>query len=38
MSFWGIMNYVAWILCFVLAGLILADFIKVETERAKKKK
>lgn len=38
MSFWSVMNYVAWILCFILAVLILTDFIKVETDRAKKKK
>lgn len=38
MSFWSAMNYVAWILCFVIAGLILTDFIKVELERSKKKK
>jgi len=35
MSFWSIMNWVAWGLCALLSGLILIDFIKVETEMAK---
>jgi len=29
------MNWVAWSLCAVLGGLIIIDFIKVETEMAK---
>jgi hypothetical protein len=36
MSFWGIMNYVAWGLCALIVGLIAIDFIKVEIKRVKK--
>ncbi|MDF2678592.1 MAG: hypothetical protein K0Q97_2945 [Bacillota bacterium] len=38
MSFWGVMNWIIWFLCIILAGLILTDFIKVEIDRSKKKK
>ncbi|MBK5261704.1 MAG: hypothetical protein JJE17_03910 [Peptostreptococcaceae bacterium] len=38
MSFWSIMNYVAWGLCAVFAYLILSDFIKVEIQRKSKEK
>jgi hypothetical protein len=38
MSFWIVMNYVAWGLCALLAYLIFSDFIKVELNRAKHKK
>lgn len=33
MSFWSIMNYIAWGLCVLFAYLILRDFIKVEKDR-----
>lgn len=36
MSFWSIMNYIAWGLCILLIGLILTDFIKVERDKSKK--
>jgi len=38
MSFWSIMNWVAWILCAIFGGLITIDFIKVEREMAKSRK
>ncbi|GAA0181673.1 hypothetical protein SH2C18_41750 [Clostridium sediminicola] len=38
MSFWGIMNWVAWMLCAVFAYLIASDFISVEKEILKNKK
>ncbi len=38
MSFWSVMNYVVWVLCFILAGFLISDFIKVELERKNKKK
>lgn len=38
MSFWSIMNLVAWGLCIVLVALISVDFIKVEIERKNKEK
>jgi hypothetical protein len=34
MSFWSIMNWVAWGLCALLTYIIAVDFIKVEKERA----
>ncbi len=34
MSFWSVMNWVAWGACAVLTYIIAADFIKVERERA----
>ena len=34
MSFWSMMNYVAWGLCVLFAFLLAKDFIKVEKERA----
>ncbi len=37
MSFWEIMNFVAWGLCLVFAALIIIDFIKVEREKHKNK-
>ena len=33
MSFWSIMNYVAWGLCVLIVVLILKDVIKVEKEQ-----
>jgi len=33
MSFWEMMNYMAWVLCGVFAYLLVKDFIKVEKER-----
>lgn len=35
MSFWSMMNYVAWGLCALISYLILSDFIKVELARKK---
>ena len=32
MSFWGVMNYVVWFLCLILAGFLISDFIKVDKE------
>lgn len=37
MSFWSIMNWVAWALCGLIGSLILTDFVKVEKEMAKSK-
>jgi len=37
MSIWVIMNWIAWLLCALLIGLILKDFIKIELEAAKNK-
>jgi len=36
MSFWSMMNYVAWGLSAVLVYLIFSDFIRVELGRFKK--
>lgn len=36
MSFWSMMNYVAWALCGLFAFLIVKDFIKVEKDRQTK--
>lgn len=33
MSFWSMMNYVAWGLCGLFTVLLARDFIKVEKER-----
>ncbi len=38
MSFWSVMNWVAWGLCGVIVMLLSKDFIKVEIEQAAKKK
>jgi len=38
MSFWSIMNWVAWGLCALIFILIAIDFIKVEKEHAAKNK
>lgn len=38
MSFWSVMNWVAWGLCAVLFILIATDFIKVEKDQAARKK
>ncbi len=38
MSFWSVMNWVAWGLCIVLVLLIGTDFVKVEKELANTKK
>jgi len=38
MSFWSIMNWVAWGLCGLLFILIASDFIKVEKQQAMKRK
>lgn len=35
MSFWGVMNYVAWVLCGVFIFLLAKDFIKVEKSKNK---
>lgn len=37
MSFWSIMNYVAWALCGLIIFLIAKDVIKIEKERLKSK-
>lgn len=37
MSFWSIMNYVAWGLCVLIVFLIAKDVIKIEKERSKSK-
>jgi len=37
MSFWSMMNWVAWGLCAVLAVVIAQDFIRVEKTRLKDK-
>jgi hypothetical protein len=38
MSFWGVMNWVAWGLCGVIIILLGKDFIDVELELAGRKK
>lgn len=38
MSFWAVMNWVAWGLCAILFILIVLDFVKVEKEQSQKKK
>lgn len=38
MSFWSIMNWVAWGMCGVIFYLIMSDFIKVEKELKAAKK
>jgi short subunit fatty acids transporter len=38
MSFWSIMNWIAWGLCIVFGSLIAVDFIKVEIERKNEEK
>lgn len=37
MSFWGIMNWVAWGLCALIIILITKDVIGIETKRTKTK-
>ena len=37
MSFWSVMNWVAWALCAILFFIIAKDFIRVERGRAKSK-
>ena len=38
MSFWSVMNWVAWAMCLLIAVLLTTDFIRVEKEHFDKKK
>lgn len=38
MSFWSVMNYVAWILSGLIVLFFITDFIKIEKNRSKDEK
>jgi len=38
MSFWSVMNYVAWALCGLIIAFFIVDFARVEKGRSKNEK